>query len=103
MGLGVDHDGLFSLRHHNPGSDALIRDDDFQPSSDAIKVLSSASLITLIPSLLAFSSLLPASSPASTKDVFLLTEPLTLPPAASISSFASVRLMEGSVPVMTTV
>ena len=51
----------------------------------------SASSTTRRPSLRAFSSLLPASSPARTKLVFLLTLPLTLPPCLTISSAISSR------------
>lgn len=47
---------------------------------------SSGSSITATPSSFALSSLEPASSPATTKSVFLLTEPETLPPALLISS-----------------
>ena len=53
------------------------------------------------PSSRAFSSLLPASSPASTTDVFLLTPPETFPPRASMRLFASSRFSVGSVPVST--
>ena len=52
---------------------------------------------------MALSNLLPASVPANKKLVFLLTDPLTLPPAASIKSFASSRESEGNVPVITKV
>ena len=48
-------------------------------------------------------SLLPASSPASTTEVFFETEPLTFPPFASIMAEASFREREGSVPVKTKV
>ena len=51
----------------------------------------SASSMTRIPSFFAFSSLLPASSPARTKLVFLLTLPLTFPPCAIIISAISSR------------
>src|ERR1017187_8766903 len=44
----------------------------------------SASLMIFTPSFCALSNLEPASSPASTKSVFLLTLPVTLPPSASI-------------------
>ena len=47
-----------------------------------------ASSSTGIPNSWALSSLLPASAPATTKLVFLLTEPATLAPAASSSSLA---------------
>src|SRR5689334_9550706 len=64
---------------------------------------SSASSITSTPRLFAFSSLLPASSPATRKSVDFETEPVTRPPAVSIISVAFVLLMVGKVPVMTTV
>src|SRR5512133_2891880 len=63
----------------------------------------SASSIIFTPSFCAFSSFDPASSPATTKSVFLLTLPLTLPPAASIRAVASSRFNWGSVPVSTNV
>ena len=56
-----------------------------------------------ISSLRALSSFEPASSPATTKFVFLLTEPATFPPAASMRSLASSRVRVGSVPVSTNV
>src|ERR1051325_4955428 len=63
----------------------------------------SASSITFTPSSFALSSFEPASAPARTKSVFLLTLPLTLPPRASIFAVASSRVMDGSVPVSTKV
>ena len=60
------------------------------------------SLTIGIPSFFAFSSLLPASSPASTKLVFLLTLPLTFPPRCRISSAISSRARL-KVPVITQV
>ena len=43
----------------------------------------------------ALSNFEPASAPARTKSVFLLTLPLTLPPAASIRAVASSRVIVG--------
>src|SRR6185312_1355099 len=63
------------------------------PSSSVIFTLSSVAL----------SNFDPASLPAITKSVFLLTEPETLPPASSIIFLASSRLRFGSVPVRTKV
>src|SRR5271165_860114 len=63
----------------------------------------SASSMIFTPSFCALSSLEPASSPATTKSVFLLTLPLTLPPSASIFAAASSRLSVGNVPVSTKV
>ena len=62
-----------------------------------------SSSITFTPSVCAFSSLEPASAPATTKSVFLLTEPDTLAPAAMRRSFASSRVSVGKVPVSTKV
>ena len=62
-----------------------------------------ASSNTTSPNSRALSSLLPASSPATTKWVFFDTEPATLPPAASISARASSRPSVGRVPVSTRV
>jgi hypothetical protein len=59
----------------------------------------SASLKTLTPRSCALTSLEPASSPASTKLVLLLTLLVTLPPSASIFAFAASRVSVGSVPV----
>ena len=59
--------------------------------------------MTGIPSELALVSLLPAASPATTKEVLEETEPLTLPPAVLILSLASSRESVGSVPVRTKV
>ena len=56
-----------------------------------------------MPSVCAFVSLLPASSPATTYDVFFETEDVTLPPFFSISAVASARVSVGSVPVRTNV
>src|SRR5690606_10824428 len=64
---------------------------------------SCASSMTATPSCCAFSSLLPASSPATTKSVFFDTEPLVFPPACLMRASASLRLSVGSVPVMTKV
>jgi hypothetical protein len=47
--------------------------------------------------------LLPASSPASRKSVDFDTDPVTLPPAASIIAVAFDLLNVGNVPVMTKV
>lgn len=47
-----------------------------------------ASSNTATPRSCALASLLPASAPATTKSVFLLTEPATFAPAASSMSFA---------------
>ena len=63
----------------------------------------SASLRILTPSSRAFSSLEPASAPARTKSVFLLTLPVTFPPRDSIFTVASSRVSMGSVPVRTNV
>ena len=62
-----------------------------------------ASSITSTPSDFAFSSLLPASSPATRNVVDFDTEPVTRPPAASIIAVAFVLLNVGRVPVITTV
>ena len=48
------------------------------------------------------SSLEPAASPASTRSVFEVTEDWQVPPFASISACASLRLYVGRVPVSTT-
>ena len=53
---------------------------------NSYKSSNQASSFTSIPWLCAFSNLLPASLPATTKSVFLETEPVTLAPRAS--SFA---------------
>lgn len=53
------------------------------------------------PSFCAFSSFEPASSPARTKAVFLLTLPLTLPPSDSILAVACSRESVGSKAVRT--
>jgi len=45
----------------------------------------------------------PASAPAGTKSISLLTPPATLPPTASIFAVASSRDSAGSVPVSTNV
>src|SRR6185436_1819291 len=63
----------------------------------------SFSCSTRTPSLRARSSLLPASSPATTKSVFLDTEPATLCPLASSAVLAASRVMPASVPVRTNV
>ena len=52
------------------------------------KVCKPASSRMLMPNSWALANLLPASAPATTAKVFLLTEPLTLPPAASIKACA---------------
>ena len=62
----------------------------------------SSSIISM-PSDLAFSNLLPASSPASRKLVDLDTDPVTRPPAASITDVAFALLKVGRVPVITKV
>ena len=54
-----------------------------------------------MPRLCALVSLLPASSPATTKAVFLLTEPDAFPPWLLIRSSACFLLRVGSVPVTT--
>ncbi len=59
--------------------------------------------MTSMPSVLAFSSLLPAASPATTKVVDFETELVTFPPCACTSSVAATLDSVGSVPVMTTV
>src|SRR5437868_4645019 len=64
---------------------------------------SSASSIVSTPRLRAFSNLLPAFSPTTTKDVFFETLSLTLPPFASTTALASSRDNVGRVPVITTV
>ena len=63
--------------------------------------LNSASSITVTPSSLAFASLDPGDSPATTKSVLRLTDPLTLPPAAVIISFAWRLVIPPRVPVST--
>jgi len=63
----------------------------------------SASLMIFTPSFCALSSLEPASSPARTKSVFLLTLPLTLPLSDSILAVASSRVRVGKVLVNTKV
>lgn len=55
------------------------------------------------PSSCAFFSFVPASSPATTRCVFLDTNPDTFPPRRSISAFASSRDRRASVPVSTSV
>ena len=45
----------------------------------------------------------PASAPTTTKLVFLLTDPATLPPSRSMRAVASSRVMRSSVPVSTKV
>ena len=52
---------------------------------------------------MALASLEPAPGPATTKSVFLLTEPAGFPPAARTASSASSRLKPSMVPVTTTV
>src|SRR5688572_26111869 len=64
---------------------------------------SSASSMMSTPSDFAFSSLLPASSPATRKLVAFDTEPVTRPPAASITAVAFALLKVGRVPVITAV
>ena len=54
-----------------------------------------------MPSVRAFSALLPGSAPTTTAVVFLLTDPATLPPSRSIASVASSRDIVASVPVST--
>ena len=56
-----------------------------------------------MPRLSAFASLEPASSPATTKSVFLLTLPATFAPSASNFSFASLRVSCANLPVKTIV
>ena len=70
------------------------------PSSSASRPASSS---TGTPSFSALASLEPGDAPATTYDVFLDTEPVTLPPAAMIRSWASSRVRSGSVPVSTKV
>ena len=57
----------------------------------------------VIPKACALSSLLPASTPAITTSVALLTEPVTLAPKFSNNSVASFRPYLLNVPVKTTV
>src|ERR1022692_52475 len=63
----------------------------------------SASLKIFTPNSCALVSFEPASAPARTKSVFLLTLPVTLPPSASIFAVASSRVSAGSVPVRTNI
>ena len=63
----------------------------------------SASVNTGTPKAFAFVSLLPASRPAKTNEVFLETEDDALPPNSSIKLFASSLERESSVPVTTMV
>ena len=56
-----------------------------------------------MPNSCALSNLLPASAPATTQCVFLLTLPATFAPKASSMSLASSRLKVGKVPVSTKV
>src|SRR5699024_4914798 len=65
--------------------------------------INSLSFHTVIPSEFAFSSLLPASSPATTTSVFLDTLPVTFPPYDSMLFFASPRVISTSLPVNTNV
>src|SRR5699024_10160824 len=65
--------------------------------------MNSFSSQTATPSDCAFSSLLPASAPATTTSVLPETLPVTLPPAFSTISFASVRVSSSSLPVRTKV
>src|SRR5699024_1371951 len=58
---------------------------------------------TLTPNFSALSYVDPASSPATTISVFLLTLPVTDPPIASIFSFASLRVKCSIFPVNTIV
>src|SRR4029079_19168158 len=53
-----------------------------------ISVANSASVSTSTPNCRAFSSWLPASSPATSSEVFLLTEPDTFAPSRSSASVA---------------
>src|SRR5207245_1796855 len=62
----------------------------------------SSSPMTFTPSSLAFFSLDPASSPATTRSVFRETLPDTLPPRRSISALASSRDSFTREPVSTT-
>ena len=56
---------------------------------------------TGMPSVRAFSALLPGSAPTMTAVVFLLTEPATLAPRRSSAAVASSRVIAASVPVRT--
>src|SRR5438094_931910 len=67
--------------------------------SVAIIRWNSSSVMTGTPSCLALSSLLPASSPARTKSVFLLTLPLARPPCFWIAAWISSREKLFSAPV----
>src|SRR6267378_409555 len=58
---------------------------------------------TVTPRLRALSSLLPASSPATTKSVFFDTDPATLWPFASSAARASSRVIDDRLPVSTNV
>ena len=62
----------------------------------------SVSSITATPSWRALTSLPPASSPATTKEVFLLTAAVTRPPLRVIIRLASSRVSVASLPVTTT-
>ena len=57
----------------------------------------------VIPKSSAFFNLEPAPGPATRKSVFLLTDPLALPPCASAISFALFRLNWVKAPVNTMV
>src|SRR5207245_3273333 len=66
-----------------------------------ISALNASSSSTSTPSWRAFSSLVPASPPATTYVVFLLTELATRAPSRSIAAAASSRVIDASVPVRT--
>src|SRR5213075_2492015 len=102
--LTEDAEALRLLLGAGPVEDALhaTGDDHLRAghSSSSAKPFSST---TRTPSSWAFFSFEPASSPATTRSVFLLTVPATRPPRRSISAFAWSRVYRERVPVRTTV
>ena len=69
---------------------------------DSISFNSSSEIIAT-PKVWALVSLLPASSPAKTYEVFFETDELVFPPFCSMSFEASLLVIVGSVPVRTKV
>ena len=68
-----------------------------------MKSIHSSSLMTFIPSSVAFLSLEPAPGPAIKISVFFETEPETFAPRFSAEAFASLRDSFSSLPVKTTI
>ena len=77
--------------------------DDYSKLCIPYKLSSQASSRISIPNSCAFWSLLPASTPATTRSVFFETLPVTLAPRLSSLFLASERFKRSSLPVKTTV